>query len=375
LIQAEQERHLWAESYERDLRDILALQSEVARAIASEIKVKLTPQEQTRLASARPVNPEAYQAYLKGRYYLDQVTEEGLKKAIEYLDQAIRIDANYALAYAGLAEAYGFLGGSGMEALPPAEGYGKWKAAALKALEIDEGVAEAHTWLASVKTEYDWDFLGAEKEYRRALELNPNSAMAMVLYGQLLEVLGRNQEAIAMTKRAVELDPLTPFIHTNVVARYFGARLYDQAIEEAQKALKKEPNFWITRWTLGDTYVQKGMFREAIAELQKAVELSGGSAYAKASLGHAYAVAGKKREALKIIEEFDTQSKTKHVPPYCRASVYAGLGEKNQVFLWLEKAYEEHSGMLTSIKVDPFLDSLRSDPRFQDLLRRMNFPP
>ena len=232
LIHGSTDRHLWAESYERGLRDILALQSDAAQAIAHEVQVKLTPQEQTRLASARPVNPEAYQSYLKGRYYLNQVTEEGMKKAIEYLDQAIR----------------------------------------------------------------------------------------------------------------VELDPVTPFIHANLVYRYLWARLYDQAIEEARNVLKKEPNCWITRWGLGQAYEQKGKFDEAIAELEKAVELSGGDAYAKASLGHAYAVAGHKREALKIIEEFDRQSKTKHVPAYCRAQIYAGLGEKNQVFLWLQKAYEERSG-------------------------------
>ena len=375
LLHAPTDRHLWADAYESEMQDVLMLQSEVARSIASEIEVTVTPSEQLRVASAPPVNPEAYQAYLKGRYYLNQTTEEGMKKAVEYLKRAIGIDASYAVAYAGLAEAYGFLGGAGMEVLTPAEGYGKSKAAALKALEIDEGVAEAHTMLANVKSQYDWDFPGAEKEYRRAIELNPNDALARVYYGQLLELIGRHQEAIVMTTRAVELDPLTPLIHANLVYRYLMARLFDKAIEEGRKAIADEPNFWMTHLGLGRAYEQKGMFREALAELEKAVDLSSGNAYAKGALGHGYAVADKNGDAQRIIEEFDKQSKTKHVPSYCRAEIYAGLGEKDRAFFWLQQAHKERCGELVRIKIDPTFDGLRSDPKFQDLLRRMNFPP
>jgi serine/threonine-protein kinase len=375
LIQAVTDKHLWAKSYERDLRDVLALQSEVAGAIANEIKIKLTPQEQARLASARPVNPEAYQAYLKGRLFWNKRTVQGLKKAIEYFNEAIDKDPSYGLAYAGLADCYNLLGTDILAAFRPEEAFPRGKAAAMKALEIEDTLAEAHGSLAWARLVYEWDWSAAEQEFKRAIDLNPNYGTAHHRYALYLASLGRLDEALAEIRRAQELDPLSPMINVNVGTIFFYARHYDQAAEQIRRALELDPNFAFAHWYLGRTYEQKSMHREAVRELQKAARLSEENPNFMAPLGHAYARAGQRAEAWKVLEQLKELSKRAYVPAYAMVDIYTGLGEKEEAFTWLEKAYEQHCSWLVWLKVDPELDPLRSDPRFQHLLRRMNFPP
>jgi len=374
LIHAPTDRHLWAKSYERDLRDVLTLQREVASAITREIRVKLTPQEQSNLARAHQVDRAAYEAYLKGLYYSDRRTREGLTKGNEYFQQAIALDPNYALAHAGLAKSYVDLGGwlgffSPREFLPQA------KAEAIKALGIDDTLAEAHFSLAETALEYDWDWSKAEREYRRAIELNPNYAPAHHGYGTYLEALARFDEAIAERKRAQELDPLSPLQTADVGYPFYWAGQYDQAIEHYRSGLELDPNFFWSHLWIGEAYVEKGMHEEAIAEIRKAVVLSASNTRVLATLGYAYGVSGRRSEALKVLNDLRARSKQSYVSPYFIALIYAGLGENNRTLEWLEKAYQERHPYLILLKVQPVFRKLHSDPRFQDLLRRIGFPP
>jgi tetratricopeptide (TPR) repeat protein len=376
LIQAEQERHLWAESYERDLRDVLALQSEVARAIASEIKAKVTPQEQTRLARARPVNPEAHELYLKGRYSWNKRTPEALKKSLEYFEQAIKKDPSYAPAYAGLADSYNMLGAGFYAVLPPKQAYPRAEAAATKALQLDSTLAEAHTSLAWSKIFFDWDWQGGEREFTQAIELNPGYANAHHWYAVYLTIMGRHSEAIAQDRKAESLDPLSLIISADVALQALGpAGLYDQEMEQCRKTLEMDPSFPLAHACLSDSYKNKRMYKEAVAEMLKAIDLSGGSVVWVSALAQTYALAGRRDEAIKILNELKARSKQEYVSPNLFAYIYAGLGDKDQAFAWLEKAYEERSDLVGGLKVGRQLDPLRSDPRFQDLLRRMNLPP
>jgi len=372
LIQASPEKHLWADSYERDLRDVLALQGEVARAIANEVRIKVTPQEQARLARARPVNPEAHEAYLKGRFYWNKRTEEGLKKSIDYFQQAIEKDPNYAVAYAGLADSYSVLAEGKWS--PPEECYPKARAAALKALEIDDSLAEAHVRLALILRGYDWDWSGAEREYQRGIELNPGYATAHHWYAVFLTSMGRHAEAIAEIRKARELDPLSIRIYANVGLVLYSAREYDQALEELRKVLELDPNDLASNEWLGWVYSQKGMYEEAIAAFRRAQDLSTGGGESPLILAYGYAVAGKRGEALKILAALKNPSRRSYLPPVLVAIVYVGLGDKEEALAWLEKGYAERAASLDYLKVGPMFDPLRSDPRFQDLLRRMNFP-
>jgi adenylate cyclase len=372
LIYAPADRHLWAESYERDLKDVLALQSEVARAIVGEIKVTLTPQEQTRLASARPVNPEAHEAYLKGRYEWNKRTEAGLKKGIEFFQEAIAKDPSDALAYDGLADCHSLLAYYGY--VTPKEGYPRAEQAAMKALELDDSLTEAHTSLVFVKTFYDWDWSGAERESKRAIELNPKYATAHQWYGDALLSMGRLDEAIAEEKRALELDPLSLVINRDLGDTFYFARQYDQAIKQYRKALELDPNFVTVHGSLGAAYLQKSMYKEGIAEYEKEFAISPGSASALASLGHAYAVTGRRTQAKKVLDQLDRLSKQEYVPAEFRVHIYAALGEQDRTFEWLEKSYEDRSIGVVELKTDPEFDRLRSDSRFRDLVRRMNFP-
>jgi len=372
LLHAPTDRHLWAESYERDLRDVLALQSDVAQAIAREVQIKLTPQEQTRLASRHPVNPEAYQAYVMGRYFWNKRTEDGLKKAITYFEQALDEDPGYAMGWAGLADCYNLL--AIFDFLPPKEGFPKAKEAATKALELDETLAEGHTSLGYVKDSYYWDWPGAEREFKRAIELNPNYATAHHWYSDHLEIVGRHDEAIAEIKRAQQLDPLSLTINAVAGLRFHTARRYDQAVEQLRKTLEMDPGFAVAHGWLGQAYEQKGQYEDAIAEHEKAREGLPGTAYALAALGHAYAAAGKRNEALRILTDLNERRKTTYVSPYAIGVIHVGLGQEDRALEWLERAYEDRDSWLSWLKADPRLDPLRSDPRFQDLLRRMNFP-
>jgi len=373
LIQAVTDKHLWAKSYERDLRDVLALQSEVAGAIANEIKIKLTPQEQARLASARPVNPEAHEAYLKGRYYWNLRTEEGLKKSSEYFQQAIEKDPGYALAYAGLADTYGVV--ATWNVMAPKEAYPRAKAAAFKALEMDETLAEAHALLGSAREEYDWDWVGAEKEFKRAIELNPGYATAHQWYAEYLSVMGRHNEAIAEAKRAQELDPLSLMINAIGGRVFFYARRYDEAIAQCRRTLELNPGFYPAHLFLAWAYEQEKRYAEAISEYQKAIAPGQSNPLLAAELARGYVAAGKRTEALTVISQMGELSKRRYVSSYVIAQIYTALGDTGRAFQWLEKAYQERDSQLAWLKAEPGFDSLRSDPRFQNLLRRMNFPP
>ncbi len=373
LVDVGKVSQLWGQQYNRKLADILAVQEEITREISEKLLPRLSGEEKKRLTKTYTESTEAYQLYLKGRYYWNKRTEEGLKKGAEYFQQAIEKDPGYALAYTGLADCYSILGA--YEVLPPKEAYPKAKAAAAKALEIDATLAEPHASLGWVYHFYEWNWSGAESEFQLAIRLNPSYATAHHWYGFCLNTMGRFDEALAEIKRAQELDPLSLVISSNVAFSFYLARQYDRAIEQFRKTLEMDPNFAYAHYRLGRTYMQKAMFGEAIVELQKAVALAGGSPFRVASLGQAYALSGKRGEALKILDELKELSKQRQVYPAVIAEIYVGLGEKDQAFAWLEKAYAERSGQLRHLKVEPAYDRLRSDPRFQDLLRRVGLPP
>jgi eukaryotic-like serine/threonine-protein kinase len=373
LIHGATDKHLWADNYQRELRSILALQSEVARAIAQQVKITLSPQEQARLTSPGPaVNPEAYEMYLKGRYFWNRRTQDALTKAVDYFQRAADIDPTYALAYVGLADSYVVLGGN--QFLTPSEAFPKAKRAALKALELDNALAEAHTSLAVV-LQREWDWAGEEREFQRALELNPGYSTAHHWYSYFLTMMGRHEEAIAEARRATELDPLSLIINANLGAVLHYAGRSDEAIRLELRTVDLEPNFYIAHQFLGQAYTKAGMFDKAIAELERARALSGNNPMPLAQLGAVYGFSGRKAHAEKVLKELRELSKRGYVSPFLLAAVYVGLGEREQAINWLEKAYEERDSLLPWIKVSPIFDSLRSDPRFQDLLRRMGLPP
>jgi serine/threonine-protein kinase len=366
---------LWGEQYYRQLSDIQTAQAEIAARVAEKLGLRLTGDEQRRLAKRHTDNPEAHRLYLKARYYFHKYDPELQKKEFDYIRQAIDLDPNYALAYAELANAY--YSASNVY-LPPNEAMPKSRAAAMKALALDETLAEAHAALAIVKSQYDWDWAGAGKEYQRALELNPNYATARHLYGVYLCLQGRPQEALVELKRARELDPLSSSIAVTAAWPYFyappAARQYDRAIEELEKILALEPQFFPARGLLGMVYEQTGMVETSIASFDQASGL-GNQPYVLADRGHFYATAGRQDEARKILGELQERAKREHVSRFGIAVLCFGLGEKDQGFDWLEKSYEARDEDLLTLNVDPRLDHLRSDPRFTNLLRRMNFAP
>jgi TolB-like protein/Tfp pilus assembly protein PilF len=375
LIHAPSDRHLLAKSYERGLRDVLALQREIAHAITDEIKAKLTPQEQARLTTARPLNPEAHEAYLKGLYEFRAGREEAdahksgqlLKRSIEYFSQATQMDPNYALAYARMGGAY--LWQSGFDR----KGNLKAKEFAAKALQIDDTVAEAHTTLAVVAFSYDWNWLSAEKEFRRAIELTPSFVGAHAAYSHYLNVAGRHDEAIAEIQRAQEVDPLFFSLKIDAGEIYGCAGQYDRAIKQLRDALDLKPNDWRVHDVLGTIYLYKGMRAESATEYRKAAQLNGDPS-GRLALAAADAVSGNRTEASAILSDLANLPE-QHVDwPVLLARQYASLGEKNLAMAWLEKAYTEHSWALQEIRCMREFDVLQSDPRFQDLLHRMNFP-
>ena len=369
LIQVSADKHIWSQSYEGDLRDTLALQNKVARAIADQIRISLTPQEQAALKNVKAVNPEAYVSNLKGRYFWNKRTADGLKTAVAYFDQAIENDPTYARAYAGLADSYALMGDWQYGVLTPKEALPRAEAAAIKALELDSTLGEAHTSLAFTLDGFDWDWGSAEREFKRALELNPGYATAHHWYAWHLALVGRNAEAIAEMKRAQNLDPLSLIISADLAELLVIAHSYDESIEQSRKTIEMDPNFALAHNQLAQAYIQKEMYSEAISELEKAVRLSGGSPICTANLARAYAASGRRNEALKLLSDLKEGSN----PVYSRATeiamVYAALGDKNQAMSWLEKGYEERFN--PGVLLRPGFDPLRSDPRFQDLLRRL----
>jgi eukaryotic-like serine/threonine-protein kinase len=374
LIRGATDKHLWADNYQRELRSILALQSEVARAIAQQVKITLTPQEQARLTSPGPaVNPEAYEAYLRGRSELGKLSVPGIKKGIEYLQKAIQIDPSYARAYAGLASGYSLMGQQ--EILPVREAFAKARELALKAFELDEALPEAHSVLGWIHRSYDWDWPGAEREFKRALELDPGSAFAHNSYGAYLIVVGREEESVAEERRALQLDPLSSFLNGQMAIILLEAQRYEEMAEQCRKTLELDPSNSRAYFALGLGHAQQGRYDQAVAELRKSAELSGGRPDVLAELGYVYGLAGKKAEAKRILAELTELAKRGNVSPLNFAIVYAGLGDKDQAFAWLERAYQERSPFLLDIKTLLGGDPLRSDPRFQDLLRRIGLPP
>ena len=370
LIHGATDEHLWAESYQRPLQDVLSLQADVAHAIAQEIQVKLTPRERARLTTVRPVNPAAHEAYLKGRYHWNQWHAEGFRKGVEYFQQAVEADSSYAAAYAGLAEACAFLGYWGY--LPLQDVYPKAKAAAIKALALDETLGEAHCALGAVRWFHDWDLAEAEKEFKRALELSPNDADARVWYSVFLSVIkGDLEKSLAEAKRARELDPFSSYVNAVSAWTFLWARQYDRAIEQAGKTLELNPLAVQAYYAMGSAFVMKGAFPEAIETCEKAMEVSSDS-LSLAFLGALYARAGKTEKAQALRRELT--EKASHVPAMYFAWLHLCVGEDDMAFEWLEKAYQAREPMLFWIRASPLSDPVRQDPRFQALLRRMNFP-
>jgi TolB-like protein/DNA-binding winged helix-turn-helix (wHTH) protein/Flp pilus assembly protein TadD len=369
LIEAPADKHLWAHDYEGDLRDTLALQNQVARAIAERIRVSLNPQEDAALKNNRAVNPEAYVSYLKGRYFWNKRTADGLKTAVAYFNQAVDEDPNYAQAYSGLADTYALLGDWQYAVMTPRDALPRAKAAAVKALELDSGLGEAHNSLAFCLDGFDWDFKSAEKEFRRAIELNPGYATAHHWYAWHLALVSRNAEAITEMKKAQDLDPLSLIINADLAELLVISHSYDESVQQSRKTIEMDANFGLAHNQLAQAYLQKQNVNEAIAELQKAIQLSGDSPTCTANLARAYAAAGKRDEALKLLSDLKKGSN----PAYSRAAeiamVYAALGDKNQAMTWLEKGYEERFN--PGVLLRPGFDSLRSDPQFQNLERRI----
>jgi len=372
LIEASTDKHLWSQSYEGELRDTLALQNQVARAIADQIRIKLNPQEQAVLKSAKVVNPESYESYLKGRYFWNKRTAEGLKVALAYFNQAIEEDPKYAQAYSGLADTYALLGDWQYAVMTPKEALPKAKVAAIKALELDGALGEAHNSLAFCLDGFDWDFNSAGKEFGRAIDLNPGYATAHHWYAWHLSLLGRYDEAIAEMRKAENLDPLSLIINADLAELLVLARSYDESIKQSRKTIEMDPNFALAHNQLAQAYLQKHMNDEAVAELQKAAQLSGGSPTVMANLARAYAASGKRSEAIKLLSDLKKRSNSIYSHGSEIAVIYAALGDRDQAMSWLEKGYEERFN--PGVLLRPGFDPLRSDPRFQDLVRRLGLP-
>ncbi len=371
LIDAPADKHLWAKSYERDSKDVLALQDEVASAIAKEIEVQLTPKEQARLTSAPTVNPAAHDAYLKGRYFIGRPSDENLKKAIANFDEAVRLDPNFAPAYAGLADAYNWAGfNEGV--FTAAEAMTKEKAAAEKALLLDGNSAEAHASLAIYKFSYEFDWVGAEREFRRAIEVNQSYAYAHDQLGFALALQGRLDEALAQNQRAAELDPLSPEILADSVWALTWQRKYQAAMEQARRAADLDPTFFFPQFMLVWIYVEEGKINAAIPNLRSAATMHAPS-WVSAWLGYAYAATGDRAEAMAVIEELNRKSLHGYVPPFNLAIIYLGMGDKGRALDCLEQAYAAHSQLLCYLKMDRIFDPLRKAPRFIALMKKVHF--
>jgi adenylate cyclase len=373
LVDAATEGDLWSETYERELKDVFAIQREIAQKIRRALKLRLTPQEvgTPEGRSTRVVN--AYDLYLQGRFQWNLRTEAGLKQAIDLFERAIEKDRTFALAFCGVADAWAQLGW--LEFSAPTEAFPKARAAAEKALEVDDRLAEAHASLGFVHFLYERNWKAAEKEFRRAIALNPGYPTGHQFYADYLKAMGRFDDATAEMRAALELDPVSMAVNTGLGHVLYLARNFDAAIDQYRQALQLDPSFGPAHLWFGRPYLQKGLYAEAIAEIQQAVSSSGGSTISMAVLAHALASAGKKAEARQILGELLDRSRTRYLPSYWIALVFTGLGEIDETMAWLERAYEERSSWLVWINVEPRFDSLRSDPRFASLLRRMRLGP
>ena len=372
LIEASTDKHLWSQSYEGELRDTLALQSRVASAIADQIRINLTPQEQAALKNVKVVNPQAYESYLKGRYFWNKRTADGLKVALAYFKQAIEEDPKYAKAYSGLADTYALLGDWQYAVMTPKEAFPEAKAAAIEALELDNTLGEAHNSLAFVLDGFDWDLDAGGKEFQRAIELNPGYATTYHWYAWHLSLLGRFDEAITEMRKAENLDPLSLIINADLAELLDLAHFYDESIRQSRKTIEMDPNFAVAHNQLGQAYLQKHMYAEAVAELKKAVQLSGDSPTCIANLARAYVASGERGEALTLLGNLKKRSNPGYSNATEIAMIYASLGDTDQAMTWLEKGYQERFN--PGVLLRPGFDPLRSDPRFQNLLRRIGLP-
>jgi len=372
LIDVANESQLWGEQYNRKPADIFEVQEEISREISQKLLSKLSGEERKRLTKRHTHDTEAYRHYLKGRFYWNKRTEENFRKGIENFRQAIELDPNYALAYAGLADSYILLAFYGSEA--PNEMMPKGKAAAVTALELDDSLAEAHNSLAYIYFTNEWNWSAAEKEFKKAIRLNPKYATVHHWYAFKLAAMGRHDDALAEMKLARELDPLALIINAEVGWAYYFGRRYDKAIEQFQKTFEMDPSFSVNRMFFGLAYIQQERFPEAISELRTAVELSGDSLLMKAILGHAYGRAGDRKAAEKIIAEL-TETSTGYISAYNVALIYAGLGDRENALSWLARAVEQHDLFLAWMNVEPMFDSVRADPRFADLVKRIGLKP
>ena len=371
LVDAHADRHLWAEEYDRDLREILSLQSELARDIAEKVRANISSEEQLLMARAGTVEPAAYESYLRGRSFWNQRTPAGLKQSIIHFQHAIELDPRYAEAYSGLADAYTALGYTSYWA--PKDSFPKAREFANKALQIDSSLAEARASLAYVKLYYDWDWKGAEEELQRAIAVNPNYATAHHWYSVLLTARGRHDEALSEIGRAHELDPLSVPINTDIGFELYYARRYEEAISHLRTVLQTSPKFPLAHLWLGRAYEQKGMYPEAITEFEQAGTALKDWPVIIAAAGHAYGRWGHKSDATAALQRMNELTKEEYVTPYGMALIFAGLNDREQAIHWLQKAYEDRSHWLVWLNLDPRFDNVRSDPRFADLLRRMHF--
>jgi serine/threonine protein kinase/Flp pilus assembly protein TadD len=361
--------HIWSERYDREMEDVFAIQDEISLAVVEKLKVRLLGEEKAAIVKRSTENLEAYSLYLKGRYHWNKRALDGVRKSIELFEQAIEKDPNYALAYAGLADGYNILGGFGVS--PPSDCFPKADAAALKALGLDSALAEAHTSLAYVYANYKWNWAGAEREYRRAIELNPGYATARQWYALYLSAMGRHDEAFEQVKLALELDPLSLIINLARARVLDYARRYEEAIEQCHRVLEMDQNFAAAHYSLGSVYLRLKRYKEGMNELRWGSELFAGNPMFAGILGYTYALMGKRAEALKILDDLKNMSRKQYVPAFMIASVYIGLDDKDQAFEWLEKAFQERDPDLILLKVEPLYDGLRSDPPFVALLKKM----
>ncbi len=372
LIQVSDGRPLWADKFDEQFTHIFAVQDSISDQVIRALTLQLSGQEQARVSKRFTENAEAYRLYLQGRYFWNKRTEEGFRKAIELFEQAIALDPGYARAYTGLADAYGLL--ASYNFLSPQQAFPKAKAAAEKAIALDGGLAEAHTSLASIQNSYEWDWRGAEQAYQRALELNPGYATAHQWYGEYLIQMGRFDEAARQMELARSLDPLSLIINTNLGWTFFMAREYDRAIAQLRKVVELDAHFVNARLKLGLAYMQKGLLAEAQAEFQQAQALAGESSQILSARGYTYALAGAQAEAKRIVKQLEARARTGYVEPSDIALVYVALGQPDEAFAWLQKAYEQRSeALLCWLKVDPRVDALRGDRRFAELLSAVGF--
>lgn len=374
LVQVSTDQHLWADTYESPIGDVLALQNRVSSAIADQIRINLTKEDRERLAKQPAVSPEAYEDYLKGRYYWNKRSGEGFNRAIGYFEEATRKDPQYALAYAGLADCYGIIGATIYGSVPAADAAPKAKAAAVRALEIDPSLAEAETSLATAQFNYDWDWAGAAEGFKRAIQMDPGYATAYQRYSLYSISLGRFSDSFEQIKKARDLDPLSISINASFGWRLYLAREYDRAIAQLHETLEMDPNYEWAHLILGQAYEEKGEFAPAIEELKKAVELAHGSPLTISALAHADARSGNSAEALALMAQLQARSKKEYVSPFYIATVYLGLGKNDQALTWLEKAYDDRSNGLVFLNVEPELDPVRSNPRFLAIRTKLNFP-